>query len=185
MTPLSRVITSFHPIERHSIHPLCADPNSVRQAGQRIWLDKGTGGRRQRGRWGRRDGRYGDKAAGRKEGEGGGRGRGGGQLRCTSLSSLCPDSCEILEEEKSRPPATLTSRLPPPTSMLLFLGHLWARGVGRGTVCTLTYCHIQLQSKLCVMALKEIFLPSFIKKKIWNQRGGLFDSCKGSPSLPF
>lgn len=134
----------------------------VGKEGWTIWR-QGSGEKR-RGRWRER--------------------KGGGQLRCTSLSSLCPDSCEILEEEKSRPPATLTSRLPPPTSMLLFLGHLWARGVGRGTVCTLTYCHIQLQSKLCAMALKEIFLPSFIKK-IWNQRGGLFDSCKGSPSLPF
>lgn len=48
--------------------------------------------------------------------------------------------------------------------MPLFLGHLWAGGVGSGgieTACTLTYCHIQLQSKLHVMALKEIFLPSF------------------------
>lgn len=121
----------------------------------------------------------------------GGRGEGGRQLRCTSLSSLCPDSCEVLEEEKSRPPATLTSCLPPtptptPTSMPLFLGHLWARGVGSGgieTACTLTYCHIQLQSKLRATALKEIFLPSFFQ--IWNQRGRPFDSCKGSPSLPF
>lgn len=46
VTPLSRVITSFHPIERHSIHPLSADTNSERQAGQRVWLDGGTGGRR-------------------------------------------------------------------------------------------------------------------------------------------
>lgn len=94
--------------------------------------------------------------------------RGGRQLCCTSLSSLCPDPCEVLEEEKSRPPATLTSCLPsnPPTSMPLFLGHLWAGGVGSGgieTDCTLTYCHIQLQSKLRAMALKEIFLPSFFK----------------------
>lgn len=43
VTPLSRVITSFHPIERHSIHPLSADTNSARQAGQRVWLDGGTG----------------------------------------------------------------------------------------------------------------------------------------------
>ena len=41
VTPLSRVITSFHPIERHSIHPLSADNNSARQAGQ-----KGRGRRR-------------------------------------------------------------------------------------------------------------------------------------------
>lgn len=46
VTPLSGVITSFHPIERHSIHPLSADTNSARQAGQRARLDRGTGGRR-------------------------------------------------------------------------------------------------------------------------------------------
>lgn len=68
VTPLSRVITSFHPIERHSIHPLCADPNSVRQAGQRIWLDKGVGGRRQKG--GRGGGQGGmDDMATRQRGE--------------------------------------------------------------------------------------------------------------------
>lgn len=42
VTPLSRVITSFHPIERHSIHPLSVDTNSARQAGQRMWPDRGT-----------------------------------------------------------------------------------------------------------------------------------------------
>lgn len=108
---------------------------------------------------------------------------------CTSLSSLCPDSCEALEEEKSRPPATLTSCLPPPrlTSMPLFVGHLWARGVGSGgieTACTLTYCHIQLQSKLRAMALKEIFLPSFFQKSGIKEVGPLI-AVKAAPHCLF
>lgn len=35
VTPLSGVITSFHPIERHGGHRLGGDPDSVGQAGQR------------------------------------------------------------------------------------------------------------------------------------------------------
>lgn len=76
----------------------------------------------------KRDGRYGHKATFPKEGKGGGRGgrrEGGRRLCCTSFSSLCPDTFEVLEEEKSRPPVTLTSCLHPPISMPLFLGHLW------------------------------------------------------------
>lgn len=65
MTLLSRVITSFHPIERHSIHPLSADTNSTRQAGQRMWLDGGTGAR-----WGEEDEEGGmDGMATRQQGE--------------------------------------------------------------------------------------------------------------------
>lgn len=64
--------------------------------------------------------------------------------------------------QRPSPPASH----PPPHKYSSVPGHLWAGGVGSGgneTACTLTYCHIQLQSKLRVMAMKEIFLllPSF------------------------
>lgn len=199
MTPLSRVITSFHPIERHSIHPLSADTNSARQAGQRVWLDGGTGGRP--GGWGR----WGEM---KKEGwtvwrQGNEEKRRGrwwawvGEERGVDNSDahhsqVCVQTLVRFWKKKRvalqrpSPPASHPHPPHPPTSMPLFLGHLWARGVGSGgieTACTLTYCHIQLQSKLRATALKEIFLPSFFQ--IWNQRGRPFDSCKGSPSLPF
>lgn len=91
MTPLSRVITSFHPIERHSIHRLRADPDSAGQAGQRgpprvRGGEVCGGGRRWRvrlGGWGGRGREGGREEAtgrpGRKGGEGGGGGgRAGG-----------------------------------------------------------------------------------------------------------
>lgn len=88
--------------------------------------------------------------------------RGGRQLRCTSLSSLCPTPVRVWKKkrvalQRPSPPASH----PPPHTYPSVPGHLWARGVGSGgkeTACTLTYCHIQLQSKLRVMAMKDIFL---------------------------
>lgn len=72
--------------------------------------------------------------------------------------------------------------------MPLFLGHLWAGGVGSGgieTAFTLTYCHIQLQSKLRAMALKEIFLPSFLKKKSGIKEVGPLIAVKAAPHCLF
>jgi len=144
VTPLSRVITSFHPIERHG----------------------GTGARR--GGGGGDEGGGMDGVATRRRGEKKGRwwAFGGRRLRCTSLLSLCPDSCEVFWKKKRvalQRPSPPASHLPP-TSIPLFRGHLWAGGVGSGGIeraCTLTYCHIfNCKSKLCAMAMKEIFLPS-------------------------
>lgn len=71
MTPLSRVITSFHPIERHSIHPLSADTNSARQAGQRMRQDGGGVKKEEWTVW-----RQGNKEKRREGGGRGGRGEG-------------------------------------------------------------------------------------------------------------
>lgn len=187
MTLLSRVITSFHPIESHSIHPLSADTNSTRQAGQRMWPDGGTGARR-----GEEDEEEGgmDGMATRQQGERKGKvvgllGEGEGvDNPAAHHSQVCVQTLVgFLEEEKSRPPATLTSCTP----------HKYASVPGPPMGCRSgqwgqrNSLHINI-------------LPYSIAKQtacdgsggdfssfffMWNQRGRPFDSCKGSPSLPF
>lgn len=163
MTPLSGVITSFHLIERHSIHPLGPDTNETGQT-------KSVAGRGCRGLKMKREGwtvwRQGNKG---KRG-GGGEGLGGRKRGVDDSDAHHSRVCvrtPVRFWKKKR--AALQRHSPPAshpssTSMPLFLGHLWAGGVGSGgieTACALTYYHIQLQSKLCAMALKEIFLFFF------------------------
>lgn len=144
VTPLSRVITSFHPIERHSIHPHSADPNLVRQAGQRQRLDMGTGRRR---RWGQM----------KREGwtvswqgyEGGKEGKVAGKRGLTSplhinLKSASRPSWGFgrRKESPSGDPNLLSPFQAPPlllASVPLFSGHLWVEECAAGALKQLAH----------------------------------------------
>lgn len=87
--------------------------------------------------------------------------RGGGQLCCTSLSSLCPDSCEVFGKRKESPSGDPHLLSPPPHKYASVPGPPmgWRSGQ-RGQRNSLHINILPYSIAKQTMALKEIFLPS-------------------------